>query len=106
VAALLVFVGVLGISPLQRWLSAPFFAWLGKQSYAIYLLHMPFILTVGSLTFVALRGADRAVAVATSIAVVCILTLLLAPLFEARIDRLAVSFSRRMRANGLRSAMP
>jgi peptidoglycan/LPS O-acetylase OafA/YrhL len=106
VAALLVFVSVLGISPLQRLLSAPLFAWLGKQSYAIYLLHVPFILTVGSLTFVALREADRALAVATSIAVVCILTLLLAPLFEARIDRLAVNFSRRIRANGLRSAMP
>lgn len=97
-AALMIFCGLLALPPLQRGLAARPFAWLGRLSYSIYLLHMPILLTLGSLTFVAFGEGQRAVALAAAIAVVLLTTLPLAAAFESRIDRRAVELSRLVRS--------
>ena len=99
VAALLVFMGLLAIPRLQQWLSMRLIAWFGKLSFAIYLLHLPILMTIGSLTFIVFREVGQNVAVALATLVIFGATLGLATFFEAWIDRPAVGFARSLRVS-------
>ena len=97
-AALLVFLGILTLPPIQRWLSRPLFEWLGKCSFAIYLLHLPLLMTVGSLTYVAVHEIGQSAAAAMTTLVVVGATFMLASGFEVWFDRPFVNFARWLRA--------
>jgi peptidoglycan/LPS O-acetylase OafA/YrhL len=103
-SALLVFLGILAFQPVQRPLSTPVAEWLGRCSFAIYLLHFPILMTIGSLTYIAAHQFGQITAAAATMAVVGAATFWLAPLFETWIDRPSVSFARRLRVGKARSS--
>ena len=101
-AALLVFLGILALPLIQRWLSRPLFGWLGKCSFAIYLLHLPLLMTVGAFAYVAVHQIGQSAAAAMTLLVVAGATFGLAAGFETWIDRPSVEFARRLRAGNAR----
>ena len=86
-AAAFIFVGVLYLPVAQRVLSTGVLRFLGRLSFAIYLLHEPLILSVGV-------AAANVAGAGAGIAVTLIATLLLAAVFERCVDRPAILLSR------------
>lgn len=97
VAAVLVFGAVLVLSPLQTTLRTRPMLWLGKESFAIYLLHLPILMTLGALSYVGAWRFGFAIASLAATLVVCCTTLALAPAFEFIVDRPAIKLSRLVR---------
>lgn len=94
VGAVLLFLGVVMLAPLQRVLTSPLLRWLGQISFSLYLTHFPILFTLAALTFVADYGHPAATLVATLVGLTA--SLVVACLFERWVDRPAVRLSRRI----------
>jgi peptidoglycan/LPS O-acetylase OafA/YrhL len=46
VGAALVIVAIIGTTPLKKWLAGKSWLWLGKQSYSLYLIHVPVVMAI------------------------------------------------------------
>ena len=96
-AASLIFLGVLGWPAAQRVLEGRVPQWLGRLSFAVYLLHWPVLQTVGALAFAAGLPLGRWPAFWLAFAAVLGVTLALAEAFERWVDRPALAWSRALR---------
>lgn len=97
VAAVLVFGAVLILLPLQVILRAKPLLWLGKMSFAVYLLHVPILMSVGVLAYLTTWPFGGLIAGIAGLTTVLGVTLLFAPIFERLVDRPAIRFSRMVR---------
>lgn len=88
VAALGIVLVCLEWSPLSSLLSRQPFAWAGKVSFSLYLVHVPIILTMSYL----LHGLPLPVVAAVSV----VLALLVAPLFYTLVEKRAHTLSKRV----------
>jgi peptidoglycan/LPS O-acetylase OafA/YrhL len=95
IGALALYCGVLLCPAARRLLTRDACCYLGRLSFGIYLLHFPIMFTLSAAAFVELRRSlPYAASVAGAFAVLVILTLAAAVLFERWIDRPAIRFSR------------
>jgi peptidoglycan/LPS O-acetylase OafA/YrhL len=88
--ALLLVAGVLHAPALQRSLTARWLLWLGRISFALYLVHQPVIFSLGAALFVALEPSGYTLAAAASAVAVVVASLPLAVAMERWIDRPAI----------------
>ncbi|MDN4614410.1 acyltransferase [Leifsonia sp. F6_8S_P_1B] len=88
VAALGIVLVCLEWAPLSNLLSRQPFAWAGKVSFSLYLVHVPIILTMSYL----LRGLPLPVVAAVSV----VLALVVAPLFYTLVEKRAHTLSKRV----------
>jgi len=93
--ALLLVAGVLHAPSLQRLLTARWLLWLGRISFALYLVHQPVIFSLGAAVFVALEPSGYAKAAAASLVAALAASLPLAVAIERWIDRAAMRLAHR-----------
>jgi peptidoglycan/LPS O-acetylase OafA/YrhL len=46
IGASLVIVAIIGTAPVRNWLARDYWLWLGKQSYSLYLIHVPVVMVI------------------------------------------------------------
>jgi peptidoglycan/LPS O-acetylase OafA/YrhL len=93
--ALLLVGGVLHAPALQRLLTARWVLYLGRISFALYLVHQPIIYSLGATLFIALEPSSYTLAAAISFAAVLAVSLPLAVVVERFIDRPATRLAHR-----------
>ncbi len=104
-AAVAIFVAVLLLPEAHFLLRSRLAQWLGKLSFAIYLLHFPILTTLGSAVFVVAVGRIGVGAAAGFALIVGLAaTLPLAVLFERAVDQNAIALSRRWSTRPVRVA--
>ena len=93
--ALLLVAGVLHAPALQRMMVAPWLLWLGRVSFALYLVHQPILYSLSAAIFVALAPQGYDLAAAAALAALLATALPLAVLVERWIDRPATRLAHR-----------
>ena len=94
VGSVWIYVGILSLPAAQLFLCKAVPVWLGRMSFAIYLLHWPIMLRFGSAAFLAGLPYGHMAAGLLALIVGVAITLLAAIFFEKWIDQPAVSLSR------------
>ena len=94
--AIMIFVAVLGSAGARTWLAARPFAWLGRLSFSVYLLHFAVMALVGSRVFLALAGYGYLAAGLAAFGVGSAITFALALGFERFVDRPAIALAGRL----------
>lgn len=95
-AAVLIFVAVLLLPELHGLLRGRLVQWLGKLSFAIYLLHFPIMRELGCAAFtMAVGWIGQGAAACLALVVGLAATFLVAVPFERVVDRSAIALSRR-----------
>lgn len=95
-AAIAIYVAVLLLPEMHFLLRTRLAQWLGKWSFAIYLLHFPIMMTLGSTVFAAAAGRiGQGGAACLALVIGLAATLALAALFERVVDQNAIVLSRR-----------
>ena len=95
-AAVAVYLGVLLLPEAHCLLRARLTQWLGKQSFAIYLLHFPVMTTLGATVFAAAAGrTGKGMAACLALMAGLAATFFLAVLFARVVDQNAIALSRR-----------
>ena len=95
-AAVAIFAAVLLLPEVHFLLRTRLAQWLGKLSFAIYLLHFPVMTTLGTVAFTAAAGkTGKGAAAGLALIVGLAATLPLAILFERVVDQNAIALSRR-----------
>ena len=93
--ALLLVAGVLHAPALQRLLVAPVLLWLGRISFALYLVHQPILYSLGSAVFVALVPSGYGLAAVAALVALLATALPLAVIAERWVDRPATRLAHR-----------
>jgi len=96
--ALLVFLGLLRLPAAQALLATRPVQWLGRVSFAVYLLHWPVLTCVAGLVYAMALPLGTGAALALAFAVGLAVTLALAEAFERLVDQRAIALSRRLRS--------
>ena len=94
-AGLIVFAFVVH-SPLQKLLAGAFGSFLGRISFAVYLLHFPILASLGVYFFL-LIGRFSAFGFAATLAIYLTVVVLAAVIFERLVDRPAIRLSHNLR---------
>lgn len=93
--AILVVWSVLASQSVQQVLEAQPLRWLGKQSFALYLIHQPILFSLSSAVYLVLIKNGSAVAILGAFAVLIAASFAAAPLFQICIDIPAISLGHR-----------
>lgn len=95
IGAVIILLGLCMSASAKRLLSSAPALWLGKISFSLYLIHFPILFTLGAWVFVKALGTLGYLSSVLVVFLICIpLTVFLASLFEAHIDRRAIAASR------------
>jgi peptidoglycan/LPS O-acetylase OafA/YrhL len=93
--AVATFFGIACLPRFQRMLTRPLPRWLGQISFSLYLTHFPVLFTLVSATFIVLAAdLPYSLAVAAVTLAGWLLSLTIAVVFEALVDRPSIGFSR------------
>jgi peptidoglycan/LPS O-acetylase OafA/YrhL len=93
--AVAIFFGIACLPRFQLMLTRPMLRWLGQISFSLYLTHFPVLFTLVSATFIVLV-ADMPYLLAAAVVTLAgwLLSLTIAAVFEALVDRPSIGFSR------------
>ncbi len=81
---------------LRNFFSLPFFVWLGRVSFGIYLLHIPILFSISSWLFMKLDNLPYWSAAVICCAVTFFFSLILAYYFTVTIDSFSIRFSNKI----------
>ena len=88
IGAAIILVSIIGNGYIRSWLAKPSLIWLGRQSYSLYLIHLPLIMVV----VIAFHGKVPMLACAAIVPV----AILLAEAFHLWVEKPSVAFTQRL----------